>query len=81
MGLKGAGIQPILLSSYTHFMIAEWNLANGNTETARQFLASGLAESFSKVTGFAAEMGNAAAVEFRSGATVKRSRFHNRSSS
>ena len=75
MGLKGAGIQPILLSSYTHFMIAEWNLANGNTETARQFLASGLAESFSKVTGFAAEMGNAAAVEFRSGATASEADF------
>ena len=75
MGLKGAGIQPILLSSYTHFMIAEWNLANGNTETARQFLASGLAESFSKVTGFAAEMGNAAAVEFRSGATANEADF------
>ena len=75
MGLKGAGIQPILLSSYTHFMIAEWNLANGNTETARQFLASGLAESFSKVTGFAAEMGNAAAIEFRSGATASEADF------
>ena len=75
MGLKGAGIQPILLSSYTHFMIAEWNLANGNTETARQFLASGLAESFSKVTGFATEMGSAAAVEFRSGATVNEADF------
>jgi len=75
MGLKGAGIQPILLSSYTHFMIAEWNLANGNTETARQFLASALTESFSKVTGFAAEMGNAAAVEFRSGATANEADF------
>ena len=75
MGLKGAGIQPILLSSYTHFMIAEWSLANGNTETARQFLASALTESFSKVTGFAAEMGNAAAVEFRSGATVDEADF------
>ena len=69
MGLKGAGIQPILLSSYTHFMIAEWNLANGNTETARQFLSSALTESFSKVTGFAAEMGSPAATDFRSGAT------------
>jgi len=75
MGLKGAGVQPILLSSYTHFMIAEWSLANGNTETARQFLASALTESFSKVTGFAAEMGNAAAVEFRSGATVDEADF------
>lgn len=75
MGLKGAGIQPILLSSYTHFMIAEWNLVNGNTEVARQFLASGLAESFSKVTGFAAEMGNAAAVEFRSGASISETEF------
>ncbi|MDA0330727.1 MAG: SusD/RagB family nutrient-binding outer membrane lipoprotein [Bacteroidetes bacterium] len=75
MGLKGAGIQPILLSSYTHFMIAEWNLVNGNTEVARQFLASGLAESFSKVTGFAAEMGNAAAVEFRSSASISETEF------
>ena len=75
MGLKGAGIQPILLSSYTHFMIAEWSLANGDTETARQFLASGLAESFSKVTGFAAEMGNAGAVEFRSGASIDETAF------
>ena len=75
MGLKGAGIQPILLSSYTHFMIAEWSLANGDAETARQFLASGLAESFSKVTGFAAEMGAAGAVEFRSGASVDETAF------
>jgi hypothetical protein len=75
MGLKGAGIQPILLSSYTHFMIAEWSLANGDAETARQFLASGLAESFSKVTGFAAEMGAAGAVEFRSGASIDETAF------
>ncbi len=37
MGLKGAGIQPILLSSYTHFMIAEWNLVNGNTKLLDSF--------------------------------------------
>ena len=67
-GLRGAGMSPVMLSAYTHFMIAEWHMANGNEADARAFLQSGIEQSFEKVTTFAADQGNAGAVNFR-GAT------------
>lgn len=52
-GDGGAGIQPILMSAYTHFMIAEAQLRlNNDAVEAKKFLESALDESFSTVTGF-----------------------------
>ena len=56
-GLSGAGISPIFLSSYTNFMIAEWEQAN--SLDARASLEKGIRASLTKVTGFAVDSGNA----------------------
>ena len=67
-GLRGAGMSPVMLSAFTHFMIAEWHMVNNNPGLAKQFLLSGIGQSFEKVTTFAADQGNAGAINFR-GAT------------
>ncbi len=56
-GLQGAGINPILLSSYVQFMLAEANLMLGVTGSANAYLENGIRMSMDKVTGFVA--GNA----------------------
>jgi len=52
VGGQGAGILPIMLSSWTELMRAEMALANGNTGSARTLLESALTTSISKVQGF-----------------------------
>jgi hypothetical protein len=55
-GDGGAGIDPILMSSFTHFMIAEAQLEmNNDAPAAKQFLGSALDESFGTVTSFTAQ--------------------------
>jgi len=48
-GLMGAGITPILLGSYTNFMLAEAALTLGTTGDARTYLEEGMRESINKV--------------------------------
>lgn len=59
-GLSGAGISPIFLSSYTKFMIAEWQTVQGND--ARQTLEDAIRLSFDKVLNFAEDSGSPSAV-------------------
>ena len=51
-GARGQGILPILLSSYTHFMLAESALELGTTGDARAYLEEGIRQSFAKVVAF-----------------------------
>ena len=53
LGLQGAGIEPILLSAFTHFMIAEAELLlRNNPSNARASLQTALEHSFNKVANF-----------------------------
>lgn len=49
----GAGILPILNSSFTHFMLAEGSLTNGVNGNPLDYLVTGIEQSFQKVSGFA----------------------------
>ncbi len=51
-GLLGAGITPILLSSYVNFIKAEAALILGTSGDARAFLENGIRESITKTTSF-----------------------------
>lgn len=51
-GAAGAGIQPILMSSFTDFMLAESALTLGTTGDARALLESGLRKSMADVRAF-----------------------------
>lgn len=51
-GGSGAGISPIMLSSFTNFMKAEAVLSIGATGDARASLEAGIRESMDKVVGF-----------------------------
>lgn len=51
-GARGRGIMPIMLSSYTEFMIGEANLVAGNAAAARINLSNGLTSSINKVVTF-----------------------------
>jgi len=53
-GLAGAGISPFLMSSYTHFMLAEAALTLNTTGDARTYLENGIRESMKTVTSFGA---------------------------
>lgn len=56
-GLAGAGIQPLLLSTYTHFMIAEAELVfNNDVNKAREALRIAIEQSLSKVAEFGASL-------------------------
>jgi hypothetical protein len=56
-GARGAGIHPIWLSSYTHFLLAEAQLALGGTATAaRTLLDAGVRQSITKVLNFPGTM-------------------------
>lgn len=56
-GLGGAGIEPMLLSSFTYFMIAESELTlNNDPVKARTALATAIEHSFQKVADFGAEL-------------------------
>ncbi|MBV1922387.1 MAG: SusD/RagB family nutrient-binding outer membrane lipoprotein [Flavobacteriaceae bacterium] len=51
-GAQGAGIRPILLSSYTNFMKAEAALTLGTTGNAGVFLEDGIRQSITKTISF-----------------------------
>jgi len=52
VGYQGAGISPIMLSSYVNFMLAESALTLGTTGDAAAYLREGLTQSISKVMTF-----------------------------
>lgn len=52
IGLQGAGISPIMLSSFTNFMLAEGALTAGVNGDARAYLEAGMRASITKVIGF-----------------------------
>lgn len=52
INLGGAGIQPIILASYTHFWIAEAALTMGVNADARALLKAGIELAFDKVASF-----------------------------
>lgn len=51
-GAQGAGISPIMLSSYVYFMRAEAALMVGTTDDARTMLSTAIDHSMAKVTSF-----------------------------
>lgn len=55
-GLIGAGISPILMSSYTNFMLAEAALTLGTTGNAKTYLENGIRESIKKVMAFGSSL-------------------------
>lgn len=55
-GKRGEGFQPILLSSYVQFMLAELSLAAGDIRQSQQYLELGLLHSFEKVLKTAAHI-------------------------
>ncbi|MCB0372562.1 MAG: SusD/RagB family nutrient-binding outer membrane lipoprotein [Muricauda sp.] len=55
-GLVGAGISPILMSSYTYFMLAEASLTLNTTGNARDYLETGIRQSIGTVVGFGASL-------------------------
>jgi hypothetical protein len=55
-GLAGAGISPILMSSYTNFMLAEASLTLGTSGDARTYLENGIRSSIDKVTAFGSSL-------------------------
>ena len=52
INLGGAGIQPIILASYTHFWLAEAALTMGVNADARALLKAGIELSLAKVADF-----------------------------
>ncbi|MEP2058408.1 MAG: SusD/RagB family nutrient-binding outer membrane lipoprotein [Maribacter litoralis] len=52
IGLEGAGISPIMLSSFTNFMLAEGALTAGVNGDARTYFEAGMRASINKVIGF-----------------------------
>ncbi|WP_437371825.1 SusD/RagB family nutrient-binding outer membrane lipoprotein [Maribacter litoralis] len=52
IGLQGAGISPIMLSSFTNFMLAEGALTAGVNGDARTYLEAGIRASVNKVINF-----------------------------
>jgi len=52
LGGRGAGISPIMLSSYSKFMQAEAALTLGTTGDPMQLMLEGIQDSFNKVIGF-----------------------------
>ena len=58
IGLKGAGITPIFMSSYTNFMLAEASLTLGTTGDPLDYLETGMRESITTVMAFGAPVAN-----------------------
>ena len=62
-GGQGAGIQPIWMSSFTDFTIAEYELTlNNNVANARTRMESGIRKSINKVINFPAAIGYSVAI-------------------
>jgi len=58
-GLQGAGISPIILSSFTHFMLAEAALTLETNGDSGTHLESGIRASITKTMSFGANLANA----------------------
>jgi hypothetical protein len=56
-GGRGAGIHPIWLSAFTHFLLAEANLTLGTTGNARTLFETGMRQHIAKVVNFPATVG------------------------
>lgn len=56
-GAQGAGIEPIFLSSFTHFVLAEADVTVGITGDAATYLEAGIRQSMDKVLNFNSEIG------------------------
>lgn len=56
-GAQGAGIEPIFLSSFTHFVLAEADVTVGITGDAATYLEAGIRQSMDKVLNFNNEIG------------------------
>jgi hypothetical protein len=56
IGLKGAGITPILMSSFTNFMLAEASLTLGTSGDPLAYLEAGMRESITKTMDFGASV-------------------------
>jgi len=69
-GGGGAGISPIMLSSYVHFMKAEASLALGNAPGAASHMEVGITQSIAKVQSFGALDGGADMSQAPDAATV-----------
>ena len=52
VGTQGSGISPIMLSSYTHFMLAEAALKLGTTGDALTYLLAGVEQSIDSAMAF-----------------------------
>ena len=63
-GARGAGIHPIWLSSFTHFLLAEATLALGNAGDARALLETGVRQSITKVMNFPTAIGGTTNANF-----------------
>lgn len=57
-GLAGAGIAPIMLASYTNFMLAEASLTLGTSGDALNYLQQGMRLSIDKTLNFGASLAN-----------------------
>ncbi len=57
-GAGGAGIEPIMLSSFVKFMLAEAALELGTTGTARTYFEEGIRESIDKVMSYSTSIGD-----------------------
>ena len=57
-GLAGAGIAPIMLASYTNFMLAEASLTLGTSGDALNYLEQGIRLSITKTLNFGASLAN-----------------------
>ncbi|WP_375325458.1 SusD/RagB family nutrient-binding outer membrane lipoprotein [Flagellimonas sp. GZD32] len=55
-GLAGAGISPIMMSSFTYFMLAEASLTLNTTGSARDYLEMGIRQSIGTVVNFGASL-------------------------
>lgn len=62
-GLAGAGISPILMSSYTYFMLAEAALTLNTTGNARDYLETGIRQSINTVVDFGASLASGSGFE------------------
>lgn len=56
IGTRGAGIEPIMLSSYVDFMLAEAALTIGISGNAEAYLEAGITKSIAKVTNFKSDL-------------------------
>ena len=69
-GGGGAGIEPIMLASYVHFMQAEASLQLGNTAAAATHFEAGITTSIAKVMAFSAKDATAVLTEVPDAAAV-----------